>query len=333
MRRGRAAVVCIAVIALSATGVAMVLAGEVEELSSCACLTVAQEGWKPLPGSKLARTEVAAGRVGDSVYVLGGFERSSGGRTTAAVERYSIERKRWTRVRPMPVALNHAAAAAWNGRLYVVGGYASGSGLSGEQRLLLRYDPARNSWKRLAKPPSARAALGAAVVGDRLYAAGGVRGGQPLATLEVYDLRRNRWSTGPGMAVAREHLAVAAVGGFVYALAGRASGQGNFAVAERFDPRTNAWERLPDMAKPRGGIAAVGVAGDIVVFGGEEDAGTIREVERYHPKQRSWERLAPMRTPRHGLGGVAHRRRVFALQGGPEPGLFFSRANEVLDVP
>ena len=72
----------------------------------------ATDRWKPLASSKLGRTEVGAARIGRSIYVLGGFEQSSGGRTTAAVERYSIATGRWPRVRTLQVALNHAAAAA-----------------------------------------------------------------------------------------------------------------------------------------------------------------------------------------------------------------------------
>lgn len=292
----------------------------------------ATDRWKPLAKSKLARTEVGAARIGRSIYVVGGFERRSG-RTTAAVERYDISAGRWTRVRSMPVALNHAAAAAWHDRLYVVGGYADPDGLSKERALLLRYDPKTNRWKRLARAPSARGALAAAVVADRLYAVGGARGGQALATLEVYDLRKNRWTTGPPMAVPREHLAAAATSGSVYALAGRAAGQGNFATVERFDVRAGTWERMPDMAKPRGGIAAAVVAGDVIVFGGEKGAATIREVERFDTASRRWSPLPDMRTPRHGLGGVARGRRVYSVEGGPEPGFHFSRALEVLDVP
>jgi hypothetical protein len=292
----------------------------------------ATDRWKPLPGSKLARTEVAAARIGRAIYVAGGFERRSGGKTTAAVERYSIPGRRWTRVRSMPLGLNHAAAAAWRGRLYVVGGYSAPEGLATEEALLLRYDPRTGRWKRLANPPSARAALAAAVVGDKLYAVGGARGGAALPTLEVYDLRKNRWTTGPDMAVPREHLAATATGGFVYVLAGRAGGQGNFAVAERFDTRAGAWERLPDMAKPRGGNAAATTRGDVIVLGGEESGGTIREVERFDPATRTWTALPPMRTPRHGLGATALDGRAYSIQGGPEPGLFFSNALEVLDV-
>lgn len=293
----------------------------------------ATDRWKPLPKSKLARTEVGAARIGRAIYVVGGFDRASDGGTTAAVERYSIPGRRWTRVRSMPVGLNHAAAASYRGRLYVVGGYSAADGLANEEALLLRYDPKTNRWKRLARPPSARAALAAAVVGDRLYAAGGVRVGTAVPTLEIYDLRKNRWTTGPDMAVAREHLAATAAGGYVYVLAGRAGGQGNFATAERFDTRAGTWERLPDMAKPRGGIAAATVRGDVVVVGGEESAGTIREVERFDTATRTWSALPPMRTPRHGLGAVALDGRVYSIQGGPQPGLFFSDALEVLDVP
>jgi hypothetical protein len=88
------------------------------------------------------------------------------------------------------------------------------------------------------------------------------------------------------------------------------------------------------MRKPRGGIAAAAVdSGRIVVFGGEESAGTIKEVELYDVAARSWSALPDMHTPRHGLGGVAYRGRVYAIEGGRQPGFFFSNAIEVLRIP
>ena len=134
------------------------------------------------------------------------------------------------------------------------------------------------------------------------------------------------------MSVAREHLAGAVAGGAFYALAGRATGRGNFTVAERFVPARNRWERLPSLRKSRGGIAAATVRGKVVVFGGEESAGTIREVELFTPSRRRWSRLPDMRTPRHGLGGVASGSRVYAVEGGVQPGFSFSSAIEALDV-
>ncbi len=289
------------------------------------------DAWITLDTAKLERTEVAAARVGRYVYLVGGFERRSGG-TTAAVERYDIARDRWRRLRSMPVGLNHPAAAAYRGDVYVLGGYTGRGDLRGEVGSLYRYDPQRDRWSRLPSAPTRRAALAVGVIGDRLYAAGGANASGALRTLEIYDFRRRRWSRGPDMEFAREHLAGAVSGGTFYVLAGRAPGRGNFKVAERYLPSRRRWERLPDMEKPRGGIAAATVGRRVVVIGGEEASGTIAEVEMYDPALRRWTRLPDSRTPRHGLGAVSRGRRVYALEGGPRPGLFFSNVNEALDV-
>jgi hypothetical protein len=86
------------------------------------------------------------------------------------------------------------------------------------------------------------------------------------------------------------------------------------------------------MGKARGGIAATGIGGQIVVLGGEEEAGTIAEVERYDPRARQWSRLPDLPTPRHGLGAVARDGRVYAIAGGDRPGFAFTNALEVLDL-
>jgi non-specific serine/threonine protein kinase len=287
--------------------------------------------WTPLRPATLERTEVGAVRIGRFVYVVGGFERE-GARTTAAVERYDIRTDRWRRVRDMPIALNHSVAAAYRGDVYVMGGYTSATGLDTETAALLRYDPQSDRWRRLRRAPSPRAAHAMGVIGNRLYVAGGARDARPLRSMHVYSFRTRRWSRGPSMRFAREHLAGTVAGGRFYVLAGRAAGAGNFTYAERYDPRRRRWQRLPDMRKARGGIAAAAVGRRVVVFGGEESAGTIAEVELYDPARRRWSRLPDLRTPRHGLGGVSLGRRVYAIQGGPTPGYDFSSAIEFLDV-
>jgi N-acetylneuraminic acid mutarotase len=289
--------------------------------------------WAPLPPATLERTEVAAGRIDRSIYVVGGFV--PGGGTTSAVERYDIRRRRWSRARPMPLALNHPTAVAHRGRVYVHGGYEGP--LSEPTGALLRYNPRANRWRRLPAAPTPRAAHAAAFVGERLYVAGGANDTGSLRSLEVYNVARRRWTRGPGFpGPARNHTTGVASGGRFYVLAGRDAG--NLAAAERYNPRRRRWEPLPDLRKPRGGIASVRLRdGRIVVFGGEEFGGaggsTIAEVELFDPRTKRWRRLPDMRTPRHGLGGAALGNRVFALEGGSRPGLVFSNAIEFLDVP
>ena len=315
MKRALAAVACAAVTVVAIT------------MGSDASTTK----WKALKPALLERTEVSAARIGRYVYAVGGFEKTSG-KTTAAVERYDIDKDRWKRVRDMPVGLNHTVAVAYKRNVYVMGGYASPDGLSTETDTLYRYRPGKNRWSSLPSAPTTRAAHTMGVIGHRLYVAGGARGGQPLDTLEIYNFKTRKWRTGPSMHTAREHLAGTTQDGFFYVLAGRSAQAGNFKVAERYDPRKREWQQLPDMDHPRGGISAVAVQNRIVVFGGEESAGTIAEVEQYDPSTKKWSRLPDMLTPRHGLGGVSRHSRVYAIEGGPTPGFDFSSAIEALDV-
>jgi N-acetylneuraminic acid mutarotase len=298
----------------------------------CAATFAAALAWAPLPPAMLERTEVAAARIDRSIYVVGGFV--PGGASTAAVERYEIRSRRWSRVRPMPVALNHTTAVAHRGRLYVHGGYTGQ--LSEPTTVLLRYNPSTNRWRRLPAAPTPRAAHAAEFVGERLYVAGGANDSGSVRSLEIYDVARRRWSSGPSFpGPARNHTTGVSSRGWFYVLAGRDAS--NYTAAERYNPRRRRWQRLPDLRTPRGGIASVRLRdGRIVVFGGEElGAGgqTIEEVELFNPRTRRWRFLPDMRTPRHGLGGVALGNRVFALEGGPQPGFAFSNAIEFLDVP
>jgi N-acetylneuraminic acid mutarotase len=299
-----------------------------------AAVLAAAVAWAPLPSANLERTEVAAARIGNSIYVIGGF--LGNGRTTAAVERYDIRRTRWSRVRSMPVGLNHATAVVYRGRLFVSGGYADETGLSGATGVLLRYNPRTNRWRRLPAAPTPRAAHAAAVIRNRLYIAGGANDTGSLRSLEIYDFKRRRWRTGPSFpGPVRNHTTGVATGGRFYVLAGR--GATNLSTAERYDPRRRVWQALPDLRTPRGGIASVRLRdGRIVVFGGEEltpGGTTIAPVELFDPRTRRWSSLPDMRTPRHGLGGAALGRRVFALEGGPSPQLTVSSTLETLVVP
>jgi hypothetical protein len=93
---------------------------------------------------------------------------------------------------------------------------------------------------------------------------------------------------------------------------------------------------MPSMRTPRGGIASARVGRTIVVFGGEEiglpGGATIAPVEAFDTRRRRWRQLAPMRTPRHGLGAVSFGDRVYAIEGGPQPGFHFSSAIEALSI-
>jgi N-acetylneuraminic acid mutarotase len=281
--------------------------------------------WQSGPPLPLARTEVAGAAVRGEIYVVGGY--LADGRSSRRVDVYSPATRRWRRAPDLPVAVNHAMAAAYRGRLYVVGGYGTRGPLRGAYALSGR------RWRRLPSLPAPRAAAGAAVANGRLYiVAGVVRQGVLARVAYALDLRRLRWTTVPGP-TPREHLAAAAVGGTVYAVAGRTGGiNENLTVLQSLRPGARAWTTEAPVPESRGGTGAAVAAGRLVSVGGEEPAGTIASVFAYLPRSGRWARLPDLPTPRHGLAVVAVGSRVFAIAGGPRPGLFVSGANESLDV-
>jgi hypothetical protein len=283
----------------------------------------AAPSWSEREQLPLARTEVAATVVNGRIAVAGGFLLD--GSSARDVDLYSAQENRWSRLPDLPLGVNHASAVAYRGRLIVVGGY------SGPGRIFRGgWELVKGRWRALPRPPEGRAAAGAAVIGRRLYVAGGVGPSGLARRMLVFDLVRRRWTTAPGPRP-REHLAVTALGGRVYVLAGRLAGiDTNLATLENWAPGWRRWRRLPPVPSTRGGTGVAVVGRELVSVGGEEPAGTIRDVWAYHVDRRRWRRLPDLPTPRHGLGVVALGGRVYAIAGGERPGLFVSGANEAL---
>jgi Galactose oxidase, central domain/Kelch motif len=294
---------------------------------------VAPARWVTLAPSLLQRGEVSAARVGHAIYVVGGFGANS--MSTAAVERFDLSHRTWTLSLSLPHPLNHMSAIGYHGSLYVVGGYSQpGDTSAGAVRDFWRFDPTADIWRALPPAPIARAAAGAAVLGHRLYVAGGRSDtSTTIATTAIYDFDTGRWSLGPPLHHAREHVAAVAAGGAVWLLGGRALGQGNFADVERLRPGARSWQRMRPMPIPRSSFQAVDAAGTVVVVGGEGNGATFGEVDALDPATDRWTRLADLPHPRHGLGLVASGSLVYAIEGGPQAGLTTSRTVEVLRVP
>jgi N-acetylneuraminic acid mutarotase len=283
----------------------------------------AAAGWKQAAPLPVPRTEVAAALLaGREIVVVGGFVES--GANVSRADAYSPAKNRWRRLPDLPETVDHAMAASYRGRVYVIGGYGSDRRASSSAFVFRG-----GAWKALPRMPEGRAAAGAAVVGSKLYVVGGIGSAGAVSRALRLDLRTLRWSFVPGPSL-REHLAVTALRGKIYALAGRTVTAGNFDTFEAYTPALRRWRRLPPIPDTRGGTGAAAVGNTIVSVGGEEPGGTIESVYGYNVKTRRWSRLPDLPTPRHGLGVVAYRGRVYAIAGGPQPGLYVSGANEYL---
>ena len=168
-----------------------------------------------------ARSEITSAVLDNKIYVIGGFE--NGRSTVSTVEVYDPIANTWTTVAPLPQPLDHtaAAAASFDGKLYVVGGgYLDRDKLSDK---LYVYNPNYNNWTQGANLPGARGAMTANFVNGILYAVGGVDNQNTLNSLLTYDPTYNTLEEKAPMptATAREQLTSAVVDDKLYVLGGR----------------------------------------------------------------------------------------------------------------
>jgi N-acetylneuraminic acid mutarotase len=288
----------------------------------------------PMPTS---RSEIAATSLGDTIYVIGGFDTS--GQPTDVVEAYSVKDNTWSQVASLPHALHHTAASSFNGKIYVVGGYLDSQWTPSNK--LFIYDPIKNQWQEGKSMPTARGALTANFINGILYAIGGqsFTNGGILATNEAYDPLSDTWTSKVPMPTARHHAASAVADGKLYVIGGRIVGISatvNINANEMYDPNKNSWVifSLEPMPSKRSGIAAAASLYDssFHVFGGEEPAKTFNNNEKYDPKSNKWTIETPMPTARHGLGAVAIDGKIYVIGGGPQPGMSVTNANEIFHV-
>ena len=84
-------------------------------------------------------------------------------------EVYNPRNDRWQRLSPLPTARSGIAAAALQGRIFVVGGEAP----SGTFHHVEAYEPKSDRWTSYARMPTPRHGLGTAVHAGRIYVISG----------------------------------------------------------------------------------------------------------------------------------------------------------------
>ena len=287
------------------------------------------ENRAPVP---ILATEVSSAAIGDKVYLTCGI--TPDGLRSRRLFIYDTVRDEWSEGAPLPIdrGADHCNLASVGGKLYFVGGIRLGRGFLTNRTI--EYDPATNAWTERAKMTVPRGGSGVAVIGSKIYVAGGEGAQRSGTALEVYDADRNRWDNLAELPGRRTHLTAQAVGGKVYAIGGRVD-RINTVQADtlEYDPTTNVWTRKARMPTARAGIASGVVHDRIIVFGGEGPSGrpegTYSQVEEYNPATDTWRTLGPMPSPRHGFYGAVADQRVFLPGGGPRAGATFSQTHDV----
>jgi N-acetylneuraminic acid mutarotase len=240
----------------------------------------------PVPAHHLALTS-----YGDRVYLFGGFkypEKGAGWQALDNAWEYDPAGDNWKALKAMPTKRGGAAAAALNGKFYVIGGAAPAKGSTPETIEAKRrhdilaqveeYDLKTDSWRVRAPLPTPRAEPVAATVTGKIYVIGGRLGslfgnGSDTDIVEAYDPASDSWSAplermptpraACGFALWRNLIVLA--GSDTKEIRATAAVQ----AIEAYDPATNKWKALPSITQARRGYA-VGAIGDRFYLAGGE---------------------------------------------------------------
>lgn len=241
---------------------------------------------------------------------------------------------------PMPTKRTEVAAAALDGKIYVVGGFEKPSLGNVMNFAITRsvevYDPATDRWTAKSPMPAGLHHVGIGVVGGRLYVIGGYsKSGlsvwNPVATVYAYDPAADSWTERPPMPTARGALSVAEHEGKLYAIGGY-DRKGNNAQVEVYDPLRNVWTTAASLPTPRDHLATSTVAGKIYAIGGRIDGDYSRNLavtERYDPAIDHWTRVADLPTARSGITAAVVEGKIYVMGGEGATGTF--NENEAYD--
>jgi N-acetylneuraminic acid mutarotase len=134
--------------------------------------------WTSKASMPLARDHMGVAVIDAKIHIVGG---RTGGQTDNVSEHdvYDPTTDKWAKAAPMPTARSGGAAVYYKGLLIYAGGECKqrdpnakfGGGQDFEE--VEGYDPKTDTWRTLARLPSARQAFGAATIGSAAYFPGG----------------------------------------------------------------------------------------------------------------------------------------------------------------
>jgi N-acetylneuraminic acid mutarotase len=219
-----------------------------------------------LPGDGL--NAPAAAVVGDTIYLVGGFNTTTNV-PTAGVLTYNCTTQKWGEAAPLPAPRGGHAAVVLNGKVHVFGGGNSRSTIADHSA----YDPMTNTWTNLAPLPRAMGSPAAVVVAGKVYSIGGRSGTSDFGDVHVYDPATNAWLAGPAIEP-RGTAGAVLYRGAVYLFGGESQAKKvSLAGVLRLDPARGAWEEATPMPTARNFARAVLFEDSVYVVGGSPTAG------------------------------------------------------------
>jgi hypothetical protein len=287
--------------------------------------------WLRGPNLPAPRQNAAVAVLDGHIYVIGGFgpggsptsstfvlEQPSGTNLTpsaSAPPAPVFPVGSWTTSRSMPEAIDHAAAAALDGYIYVAGGSVEKL----VSNKFWRYDPADDSWATMPPLPVPRYAATMQPFDGKLYLIGGASShAQDERSIEVFDPATASWSIiDNALGIEREEAQTALFGGKIVLIGGRDREEHNMNSCDLYDPAHNNWSACSNMHQARSDFGLASVEDRLFAIGGGNLlAGvTTQTTEISGPSGEGWMDGRWLPFPRQGMSVAVLGHIVWVIGG------------------
>jgi len=178
-----------------------------------------EDGWTRLRGKPTPVTDVQGALIGEKIYIPGG--RTAEGAPSDVLEIYDPRRDLWETGAPLPAPVSAYALAAFEGEIYLFGGWDGKKALN----TVFIYNPGSDSWEAGAAMPVPAYDLGAAGLSDKIVVMGGRNADGVLDSAEAYYPSRDAsgeypWEDFVDMPMPRYGFGVASIYDTIYAIGG-----------------------------------------------------------------------------------------------------------------
>jgi N-acetylneuraminic acid mutarotase len=238
--------------------------------------------WQKMVETPIEMHHFQAIAFDNEIYVMGAFTGGYPHETPIpTIWIFNPTNNAWRKGADIPTDRQRGGAGAfvYNKKIYLVAGITDGH-WAGHVTWFDVFDPKNQKWAKLPDAPHARDHFQAAMVGDKLYCAGGRR--SSAKTDEVL-----KFTVGE---------------------------------VDVFDFKTQTWSTLPEFQNiptKRAGCTAIAFNERVLIIGGESGGQEVahNECEAFNTKTQRWETLQPLKTGRHGTQAVMINYRVYIIAG------------------
>jgi N-acetylneuraminic acid mutarotase len=298
----------------------------------------AEDSWKT-KASTMQRRELGVIAVNGKVYAIGGMNRENCLNNNME---YDPKTDKWTSKASMLTARANVAVAAYQNKIYVIGGTVGAGAMerygSGVDHLNVIdvnevYDTETDTWTTKEPLPTPRWGASANAVNGKLYIIGGFGAdGAPTDVTLVYDLETNTWATQASMPTSLGGHASVVVNSRVYVFGGATqwmNWSADLNCTQVYDTENDTWSYVSPMPMTPSypaAAATTGLAAPQRVY--VISYPNITQV--YNPEEDTWSTGAEMHTNRATFGVATLNDRIYVIGGGSAlfPTIYFSGENE-----